>query len=155
LALLDEADQAYADRDGDGYGAGSAVSLWPGAGGCIRTPVQLADATSHLEVPRSFEKLGPATGKACQFNLYFLFPLAGNQLWKAKERAVGDADGLLDVSVDESFGFAVIGTSACTQVRGVRYRLLARPPAAAPTTALPPPEMPPAPQLPADPDRPY
>jgi len=94
---------------------------------CVRFPVQLQDATSHLEGTKSFESLGPAEGKACQFNLFYLIPFGGNQLWKAKERAIGDADGLTDVSVDSSIGLAIIGTVACTEVRGVRYRLVEAP----------------------------
>jgi len=110
---------------------------------CVRFPVQLQDATSHLEGPKSFESLGPAIGKACQFNLFYLIPFGGNQLWKAKERAIGDADGLTDVSVDSSIGLAIIGTVACTEVHGTRYRLVEPPPTfQEPPTILeaPPPE---------------
>ncbi len=98
-----------------------------GLSACVRFPVQLQDATSHLEGPKSFESLGPAEGKACQFNLFYLIPFGGNQLWKAKERAIGEADGLTDVSVDSSIGLAIIGTVACTEVRGIRYRLVSQP----------------------------
>jgi hypothetical protein len=101
--------------------AAGALAALPG---CVRFPVQLQDATSHLEGQRSFESLGPAEGKACQFNLFYLIPFGGNQLWKAKERAIGDADGLTDVSVDSSIGLAIIGTVACTEVRGTRYKLV-------------------------------
>ena len=104
----------------------TAVALL-GLSACMRAPLQLQDSTSHLEGPRSFEAIGPAEGKACQFNLFYLIPIGGNQLWKAKERAIGDADGLVDVSVDTSLGFPIIGLVACTEVRGTRYRLVKQP----------------------------
>ena len=123
-----------------------------GLSACIRFPVQLQDATSHLEGPRSFQSLGPAQGKACQFNLFYLIPFGGNQLWKAKERAIGDADGLTDVSVDSSIGLAIIGTVACTEVRGTRYELVKQPAAfQEPPLIL---EAPPAEELVPDEDPP-
>lgn len=106
------------------------------ASGCVRMPVQLSSSTRHLEGPQSIEILGPARGKACQFNLFYLIPIGGNQLWKAKERAIENADGLVDVSVDSAMALAIIGTVACTEVRGQRYRLTSEPPPAPQPTVI-------------------
>jgi hypothetical protein len=68
-------------------------------------------------------------GKACQFNLFHFIPFGGNQLWRAKEKAVAGADGLVDVSVDAYFSPApLIGSLYCTEVRGTTYYLTGAPP---------------------------
>ena len=118
--------------------------------GCIRAPVQLMDATSHLEGIHSYEELEPAVGKACQFNLFYLIPIGGNQMWKAKEKAIGDADGLVDVSVDSAMGFPIIGYVLCTEIRGTRYRLVSQPMPAPEPTVLPAPEPAPIPEAPPE-----
>jgi hypothetical protein len=76
-------------------------------------------------------------GKACQFNLFHLIPIGGNQLWKAKDKAVGEADGLVDVSVDAYFTPApLIGSLVCTEIRGTTYYLTGAPPPPLPVPVI-------------------
>jgi hypothetical protein len=93
-------------------------------GGCMRKPVQLAASTIPLpEHPGSYHLVGEADARACQFDLFFLIPLGGNQLWKAKKKAVGDnSDGLIDVSVDSYKAYTPVGRLSCTHVKGLAVR---------------------------------
>jgi len=91
---------------------------------CTRKPVQLLDATLPLpEQPDSYYLVREAHGRACQFDLFFLIPIGGSQLWKAKERSVGDdSDGLIDVTVDFATLYTPVGRLSCTDVEGLAVR---------------------------------
>jgi hypothetical protein len=97
---------------------------------CTRKPVQLLDATVPLpEEPDSYYLVREAHGRACQFDLLFLIPIGGNQLWKAKEKSVGDdADGLIDVTVDFATLYTPVGRLSCTDVEGLAVRYGSPPP---------------------------
>jgi len=91
---------------------------------CTRKPVQVLDKTVPLpEQPDSYYLVREAEGRACQFDLLFLIPIGGNQLWKAKERGVGDdSDGLIDVTVDFATLYTPVGRLSCTDVKGLAVR---------------------------------
>ena len=91
---------------------------------CTRKPVQLLDATVPLpDQPDSYYLVREADARACQFDLFFLIPIGGNQLWKAKAKGVGnDSDGLIDVTVDFATLYTPVGRLSCTDVKGLAVR---------------------------------
>lgn len=91
---------------------------------CTRKPVQVLDKTIPLpEQPDSYYLVRDAHGRACQFDLLFLIPIGGNQLWRAKDNGLGDdADGLIDVTVDFATLYTPVGRLSCTDVKGLAVR---------------------------------
>lgn len=77
--------------------------------------------------PKSYEKLGPATGKACGSlgivsTAYYFIPMGINsRVAKAYDRALHSVPGataLVDVSYQESWYWWLIGTARCVTITG-------------------------------------
>jgi hypothetical protein len=81
--------------------------------------------------PEKYEQLGPATGTACGALLidgtaFNLIPIALNsRSERAYANAVASVPGataLIDVTVQESWAWWLIGSSRCTTVKGVAIK---------------------------------
>jgi len=81
--------------------------------------------------PDNFERLGPATGKACGSlgvlsTAYYFIPLGLNsRVERAEARAlesVPGATGLVDVTLKEDWYWWLIGTARCVTISGEAIR---------------------------------
>lgn len=94
--------------------------------GCASGPTMIAP-----EPPAQYEKLGPATGKASGSlgilaTAYYFVPMGLNtRVDRAYDNAVASvpgATGLIDVTIDESWFWWVIGTGRTVTISGVAIR---------------------------------
>ncbi len=96
------------------------------AGGCASGFTTIAPRP-----PAQYEKLGPATGKATGSlgivsTAYYFIPMGANsRVQRAYDRAVASvpgATGLIDVTLDESWFWWIIGTGRTVTVSGEAIR---------------------------------
>lgn len=94
--------------------------------GCASGPTMIAP-----EPPAQYEKLGPATGKATGSlgilaTAYYFVPMGLNtRVDRAYDRAVASvpgATGLIDVTIDESWFWWVVGTGRTVTISGEAIR---------------------------------
>lgn len=94
---------------------------------CMISPLQLAPSTTPITSSTSYTNLGPVEGSSCRFSLFIppiSFGSGGLQdaLTNALEQQGSDA--LINVAVDQTSTFLLLGLNSCTIVHGVAIKIL-------------------------------
>jgi hypothetical protein len=94
---------------------------------CTVSPLQLVPSTTPITSNTSYTNLGPVEGSSCRFSLLFLPISFGNGgLQEAVTNALEQqgADALINVAVDQTTTFLLLGLNSCTTVHGVAIKIL-------------------------------